>query len=169
MRNVWVLLAVISALLLTFSVIFASRTSRISSGWSSDHAIVDVTELTREGEALIAKSRSDQPLWMQKLVDGNQTHRLPATESVISWDLVDPAFRLNTVLVLRLVKPDEYEALCLEQFFASRGIEHIVSITEFYDVRLKSKEEEFAAALITELATYDLYAELVVLKEPKPY
>lgn len=107
--------------------------------------------------------------WMQKLASQREIIRFPADESVLSWDLVDPEFRKNVVLVLRFDSPDRFQRRCLKQFLQSRQIAHAIDERDFFDVRLKTKEEAQARLLIEELATYDLTASLVVLRETKPY
>ncbi|MDR1451588.1 MAG: hypothetical protein LBI57_04560 [Helicobacteraceae bacterium] len=168
MRGVWV--ATFFALVfVALGAAFAWRTTRVDSGWRSDRVVVDSSELRRKEIAAAEESKTAIPKWMQKMAEPNEAPRLPADESVIDWDLVDPDFRANVTLVLRFHAPDRFQKRCLDHFFASRQIAHIIDEGEFYDIRLGNKDPSAANELVKELATYDLDAKLITLREPKPY
>ncbi|MDR3347651.1 MAG: hypothetical protein LBN32_03460 [Helicobacteraceae bacterium] len=155
--------------LIGLSAFFTWYVNRPEENVTRDNLVVDTGAVGRRVRQIDENSKLEQPEWMQDFIKGKNDLRLPANESLIVWDLVDPKFRLNTVLVLRLSKPDKYEKICIEQFFISRAIEHTVQEGDFFDVRLKTKERAAAEQIIVDLATYDLSAELIVLNEPKPY
>jgi hypothetical protein len=169
LRKVWLLISFFSLVVLSLSAALAWRITRIESGWDPQRAVIDETEFRREERSIEEASHSAQPEWMQKLADLPFSARLPAEESRVSIDLVDPSFRKNSVLVLRFKMPDRFEKMCLDTFFKTRGVEHTIKADASYDVRLKTKERGYAERMIEELSTYDLSAELVVLYENKPY
>ncbi|MGE4295133.1 MAG: hypothetical protein AB7E49_05475 [Campylobacterales bacterium] len=162
-------LLLFAAAVLTLSLVFAWRTvfNQAEEPWNPERLVIDTGRFHRyEPNPPSDKSRGE---WMQKLAEQKTAARLPADESILSWDLVDPEFRKNVVLVLRLNAPDRFQRRCLEQFLQSRNVSYVLDEREHFDVRLKTKEEAEAKALIGQLATYDLDASLVVLRETKPY
>jgi hypothetical protein len=170
LRNVWLLVSFFSLVVLSLGTALAWRITRIESGWDPQRAVIDETEFRREERSVEEMSQNAQPEWMQKLAALPSFTRLPAEENRVSIDLVDPSFRKNSVLVLRFKTPDRFEKICLDTFLETRGIEHTVKTGDSsYDVRLKTKERDYAERMIKELSTYDLAAELVVLYENKPY
>ncbi|MDR2639130.1 MAG: hypothetical protein LBC09_04765 [Helicobacteraceae bacterium] len=168
MRGVWVA-SFFALVLIALGAAFAWRTTRVESGWRADRVVVDSSLIRREGEAIADDSKAAIPEWMQKMAQPNEAPRLSADESAISWDLVSPDFRRDISLVLRFDSPDRFQKGCLDYFFKSRQIAHTIEEGEFYDIRLANKDPEAANALIKELATYDLIAELISLERPKLY
>lgn len=171
MRGIWTASIVISTLLIVLSASFAWHiiSQESGAGGEGTRLVVDMTEFERRERQIDAVSEQHQPNWMKQTQSAENMLRLSASESVISWDLVQPNFRNNTVLVLRMEKPDQYERMCLESYLISNGVEHTIDNGEHFDIRLKTKEQAKARKLLEELATYDLQATLVVLNEIKPY
>ena len=162
----WILF---SAAALVLAVVFAWQTllEQEAAQWNPDRLVVDTGRFHRyEPDPPSDKVRGE---WMQKLAEQGETVRFPADEIRLSWDLVDPEFRKNTVLVLRLDRPDRFQRRCLMDFLQTRQVLHEIDEHDYFDIRLKTKEAEKAQLLIQALATYDLTATLVVLHENKPY
>ncbi|MDR1911944.1 MAG: hypothetical protein LBQ52_06320 [Helicobacteraceae bacterium] len=168
MRGVWSV-AFFALIFIALGAIFAWRTTRVETGWSPDRIVVDSSALRREEEAIAQESKLFTPEWMQEMAKPQEALRLPAEEGAISWDLVDPKFRINVSLILRFDNPDRFQKRCLDYFFESRKIASKAQEGEFYDIRLPIKDPLAAEELIKELATYDLKATLLTIEEPKPY
>ncbi|MDR2905431.1 MAG: hypothetical protein LBU73_05725 [Helicobacteraceae bacterium] len=145
---------------------FAWKITRADTGYDETHAIIDTSRIEQIGEAIKTPRASD---WTEQMAHREKLPRLPADESAVGIDLVDPKFRENITLVLRLNSPDIYEKQCAEAFFAARAVGYKIEDGDFYEIALTDKDPDAALELLRALATYDLNAQAVVRRTPKPY
>lgn len=158
---------VFTVLVVVLSLFFAYKITSGKEVVASKNMIIDSSRLHRlEINGKEDKLENDP---VSKLATLKKHDQKPADATILSWDLVDPEFRKSVVLVLRFDNLDRFQKSCLDNFLQENQIEHTLATEQFFDVRLKTKEIDRANSIVSKLATYDLVASLVILREPKPY